>query len=126
MLPVCVQTVFVPDLQEAVRFFEQGLGYEVKAKYGDCIVQLRTGAATLILEQIEAGSQLRVPATVLSFQTEDIRASMRQVVEAGGELLHTVPQKCPVGVFVMFRDKAGVVYDLLQFEAASAAPKKSP
>ena len=43
---------------------------------------------------------------------------MRSVVEAGGELLHDVPQQCPVGVYVMFRDRAGVVHDLLQFESA--------
>lgn len=27
-------------------------------------------------------------------------------------------QTCPVGVFVMFKDKAGVLYELLQFGAA--------
>lgn len=117
MLPVCVQTIFVRDLDEAVRFHAQGLGYEVKAAYGPCIVQLKTGSTTLILQQIEAGSQPAAPATVLSFQTEDIHASMRRIVEAGGELVHDQPQRCPVGVFVMFKDRAGVLYDLLQFDA---------
>jgi predicted enzyme related to lactoylglutathione lyase len=116
MLPVCVQTVFVPDLQEAVRFHTTALGYEVKATYGPCIVQLKTGATTLILQQLEAGSVPASPMTVLSFQTEDIQASMRAIVAAGGELLHAEPQRCPVGVFVMFRDPAGVVHDLLQFD----------
>lgn len=117
MLPVCVQTVFVPDLQEAVRFYTSGLGYQVKATYGDCIVQFRTGGTTLILQQIEAGSGAGSPATVLSFQTDDIHAAMRRIVEAGGELVHTSPQRCPVGEFAMFRDRAGVLYDLLQFDA---------
>lgn len=118
MLPVCVQTVYVPDLDEAVRFYSEGLGYEVKATYGPCIVQLKTGATTLILEKIEAGSQPAAPATVLCFQTEDIRADMRKIVGAGGELLDTEPRRCPVGVVAMFKDKAGVMHHLLQFDAA--------
>jgi predicted enzyme related to lactoylglutathione lyase len=117
MLPVCVQTIFVSDLDEAVRFYTDGLGYEVKATYGPCITQLETGATTLILQKIEAGSQPTVPSTVLSFQTEDIRASMRRIVEAGGALVHTEPQRCPVGVFVLFKDRAAVLHGLLQFDA---------
>jgi len=117
MLPVCVQTVFVPDLAEAVRFYTDGLGYEVKANYGPCITQLRTGATTLILQQIQAGAQPQAPMTVLCFETKDIRASMRKVAEAGGTLLQAEPQRCPVGVVVPFKDKAGVLYELLQFDA---------
>jgi predicted enzyme related to lactoylglutathione lyase len=118
MLPVCVQTIYVSNLQEAVRFYADALGYEVKASYGSCIVQLKTGSVTLILEEIEAGGQPSTPATVLAFRTEDIQASMRRVVEAGGELLHSSPQRCPVGVFVNFKDKAGVLHSLLQFDNA--------
>ena len=116
MLPVCVQAVHVPDLAEAVRFYTEGLGYEVKATYGPCITQLSTGSTTLILQQIEAGSQPQSPMTVLCFETKDIRASMRKVVEAGGTLLQPEPQRCPVGVAVPFKDRAGVLYELLQFD----------
>jgi predicted enzyme related to lactoylglutathione lyase len=42
---------------------------------------------------------------------------MRSVVEAGGELVDTEPQRCPVGVVVKFRDPSGVLHDLLQFDA---------
>lgn len=117
MLPVCVQAVFVPDLEEAVRFHTEALGYEVKERYGPCIAQLRTGSTTLILQQIEPGSLPASPGTVLCFQSEDIHADMRKVQQAGGQLLHAEPQRCPVGVFVMFTDRAGVTYELLQFDA---------
>ncbi|MDO9114047.1 MAG: VOC family protein [Polaromonas sp.] len=108
----------MPKLQEALRFYTDALGYEVKATYGPCIVQLKTGSVTLLLQEIEAGDQPSTPTTVLVFQTEDIQASMRSVVDAGGELLHSSPQKCPVGVFVRFKDTAGVLQELLQFENA--------
>ena len=62
MLPVCVQTIHVPDLQQALRFYTTGLGYTVKATYGPCIAQLATdGATTLILEQIEPGTEPAMP-----------------------------------------------------------------
>ncbi|RYF18390.1 MAG: VOC family protein [Comamonadaceae bacterium] len=117
MLPVCVQTIFVRDLQAATAFYTGALGYEVKATYGPCIAQLRTGATTLILQQREAGDAVDGPGTVLCFQTEDIQAAMRGVRAAGGELLHDGPQRCPVGVFVSFRDPGGAVQQLLQFDA---------
>jgi predicted enzyme related to lactoylglutathione lyase len=120
MLPVCVQSVYVPNLQEAIDFYAAALGYEVEATYGGCIAQLRTGGTTLILQEIEPGGEPASPATVLAFRTDDIHASMRRVVQAGGELLHRVPQPCPVGVFVGFRDKAGVAYELLQFDPRPA------
>lgn len=116
MLPICVQTIFVSDLDQAIRFYGDGLGYEVKATYGPCIVQLKTGLTTLIFEQIE-GQHPEVPTTVLSFQTTDIHAAMRSVVDAGGELVDTKPQRCPVGFVVKFRDPFGVLHDLLQFDA---------
>ena len=121
MLPVSVQTIYVSHLEEAIGFYSSALGYEVKATYGACIAQLKTGSTTLILQEIEPGTHPQTPTTVLSFGTDDIHASMRSVVNAGGELFHSAPQKCPVGVFVTFRDKAGVLHELLQFEAVPKA-----
>ncbi|HVE52255.1 MAG TPA: VOC family protein [Ramlibacter sp.] len=116
MLPVCVQTIYVRTLADAVRFYQSALGYEVKATYGPCIAQLRTGTTTLILEEIEPGRGPAVPATMLSFETKDIEADMRKVVDAGGTLLDGAPQRCPVGVYVVFEDPAGVQHSLLQFD----------
>ncbi len=116
MLPVCVQTIYVHDLEQAVRFYSEGLGYEVKATYGSCITQLKTGATTLILEQIEPGSQPTSPMTVLAFQTADIQASARTIAEAGGEIVDAEPRRCPVGLVVSFKDRAGVLHNLLQFD----------
>lgn len=116
MLPVCVQTIFVRDLAAAIPFYTDALGYEVKATYGECIAQLRTGATTLILQQAEPTDAVDGPGTVLCFQTEDIQDAMRSVRAAGGELLHAEPQRCPVGTFVSFRDPGGAVQQLLQFD----------
>lgn len=116
MLPVCVQTIFVRDLRAATAFYTGALGYEVKATYGPCIAQLRTGSTTLVLQELDGAEAVAGPGTVLCFQTEDIAAAMRSVRESGGELLHETPQRCPVGVFASFRDPGGAVQQLLQFD----------
>lgn len=115
MLPICVQSIHVRDLAAAVRFYETALGYAVKARYGDCIVQLATGSTTLILQEIEPGTLPTDARTLLAFQTEDIHASMAAVTAAGGRLLQDQPEPCPVGVVVKFEDASGVMHELLQF-----------
>lgn len=117
MLPVCVQSIHVDDLARAEAFYTTALGYEVKERYGPCITELRThGATTLILEQLQPGSGPQMPGTVLCFETKDIEAAMREVEAAGGQLVDRTPQPCPVGRAALFKDPAGVVQTLLQFE----------
>ena len=119
MNQVCVQTIYVPDLAPALDFYVRALGYDVKARYGPCIAQLQTQGTTLVIQQLEAGQAgPDRPSTVLAFRTENIAETMDQVVAAGGTLLHDTPQPCPVGVFVAFRDVAGVLHELLQFGEA--------
>ena len=116
MHPICVQTVYVPELQAALNFYTTALGYEVEQTYGPCIAQLKTPGTTLILQEIEPGQAASLrPCVALAFQTEDIAASMRQVQQSGGTLLHDTPQPCPVGLYVQFTDPAGVLHELLEF-----------
>lgn len=117
MKEICVQTIYVTDLTQALDFYTQALGYEVKARYGACIAQLHTQGATLIVQEIESGQACPDgPCTVLAFQTDNIAESMAQVVSAGGTLMTDKPQPCPVGVYVAFKDPVGVLHELLQFK----------
>lgn len=120
MNEVCVQTIYVSNLARAVDFYVHALGYEMKARYGQCIAQLRTQGATLVIQEIEEGQTIPDrPSTVLAFRTDNIAESMAQVVATGGTLLHEEPQLCPVGVYVAFKDPSGVLHELLQFTDAS-------
>lgn len=120
MNEVCVQTVYVPNLARTVDFYVCALGYEVKARYGHCIAQLRTQGAALVIQELEEGQTTPDrPSSVLAFRTDDIEESMKQVVAAGGTLLNEEPQPCPVGVYVAFKDPSGVLHELLQFKDAS-------
>ncbi|MES2973880.1 MAG: VOC family protein [Pseudomonadota bacterium] len=114
-----MQTIYVSNLARAVDFYVHALGYEVKARYGQCIAQLRTRGATLVIQEIEDGQTIPDrPCAVLAFQTDNIAESMAQVVAAGGTLLNDKPQPCPVGVYIAFTDPSGVLHELLQFTDA--------
>jgi lactoylglutathione lyase len=127
MNKVCVQTVYVSDLARAMDFYVQALGYEVEARYGSCIAQLRTTGVTLIIQELNPDQTMPDrPCTVLAFRTSNIEDSMRQVVAAGGELLHDAPQPCPVGVYIAFKDPSGVLHELLQFSNAWVPPAVKP
>lgn len=116
MNEICVQTIYVTNLSRAVDFYIGALGYEVEARYGQCIVQLATRATTLVIQEIEEAQTVpERPSSVLAFKTDNIAESIRQVIAAGGTVLSDGPQPCPVGVYVSFKDPSGVVHELLQF-----------
>ena len=113
--PVRVQTLEVPSLEAALAFYTTALGYTIKATYGPTIAQLDTGERTTLIVQEVGSNPNRPPATVLAFLTEDIAASMRAVLAAGGTLLDQTPRPCPVGVVAEFFDPAGIRHELIQF-----------
>ena len=115
MFPVCVQTLYVRDLARAVDFHAHALGYQVEATFGDCIAQLVTHDMVLVIQQIEDDDPIE-PGTVLAYQVDDIHDAADRVRAAGGTLLHEQPVRCPVGWVIRFRDPAGIVHELLQFD----------
>ncbi|RYV01073.1 hypothetical protein SOPP22_16040 [Shewanella sp. OPT22] len=117
MKPICVQTIYVTDLQKSLSFYQQGLEQKIEEQYGDCIVQLQSEGTALILQQIETGTLLTKPQTKLAFQSDDIYADIERLKASGATVLHDQPQSCPVGVYVAFEDIDGIGFELLQFES---------
>ena len=121
MNEICVQTIYVSNLGQAVDFYVGALGYEVEARYGQCIVQLATRGTTLVLQEIEESQTVPDrPSSVLAFKTDNIDESIKQVIAAGGTVLSDGPQACPVGIYVSFKDPSGVLHELLQFSGQQA------
>ncbi|MBM7073351.1 hypothetical protein JQC92_15150 [Shewanella sp. 202IG2-18] len=51
---ICVQTIYVTDLQSSLSFYQQGLEQKIEEQYGDCILQLQSEGSALILQKIES------------------------------------------------------------------------
>lgn len=116
---VCVLGINVTDIEQALAFYCDKLGFTVKQQWGDEIVQLEHEGLPVILQQVEAPIELdypRVAQSVLGFQTPDLVTTMTELKAKGVELLYDSPQPFPAGIFTAFRDPFGNVHELLQFQ----------
>lgn len=112
MKPICVQTIYVSDLDKALTFYNQALGYNVQERYGNCIVQLKSEGAVLILQKVDGDDE---PSVKLAFQSEDIEADIAMLKSSGAKILHDEPQQCPVGIYIAFEDIDGIGHELIEF-----------
>jgi catechol 2,3-dioxygenase-like lactoylglutathione lyase family enzyme len=116
---VCVIQINVGDMDEAIRFYCDILGFEVKDRqWYPHIVQLEHDGVPLILNKVDRSANIDYPdqaQTLLNIETEDLARAIEELRENNVELLHDTPQDCPVGIFVGFRDPFGNVHELLEF-----------
>jgi lactoylglutathione lyase len=118
MSQVCVISIYVPKLQEAVDFYTKVLNFEVNKQYGPKIVSLVNGELPLVLEESEQVSYKndRHPSgIVLALKTDDIEQTLQQLKASNVDFLVGVPTDCPPGKFISFRDPFGNVIEFLQF-----------
>lgn len=118
MSQICVVGIYVPELQKAIAFYRDILGFEVEKEYGETIVSLKHGDLPLILEQSnEAKTNLEngVSGVVLTFSTNDIDETLRDLNSNGVDVLSTEPEDCPPGKFIRFKDPFGNILEYLQF-----------
>ena len=76
----------VGDMDQAISFFSEGLGFEVKFRDGDRFAALDGGSVTIALvgeaEDVTSGT----PA--MSVKVDDVAAAVEAIVAAGGTVVH--------------------------------------
>jgi len=119
MPKVCVIQINVSDMDQAVDFYCNKLGFEVASrKYYPDIVDLVHEGVPLILNKVANQTQIDYPdvaQTMINIETDDLAPTLNSLKEKGVELIHQTPQKCPVGVYAAFKDPFGNVHELLEF-----------
>lgn len=118
MSQVCVISIYVPDMQEAIDFYTNVLNFEVNKQYGPKIVTLVNGDLPLVLEESDKVSYKtdnHPSGVVLALKTDDIEQTLQQLKAADIHFLVEVPTDCPPGKFISFRDPFGNVIEFLQF-----------
>lgn len=118
MSQVCVISIYVPNLQEAVDFYTKVLNFEVNKQYGPKIVSLVNGDLPLVLEeseQVSCKNDRHPSGIVLALKTDDIEQTLEQLKASNVDFLVGVPTDCPPGKFISFRDPFGNVIEYLQF-----------
>lgn len=122
MLKVALVQINVSDLDAAIAWYRDALGFEVSKEHyhHPVAVDLVHEGCRLLLHRAEQPARIDYPdvaQTLVCFQTDDIAATMDSLRRHGAELLHDVPQPFPAGVFAAFRDPFGNVHELVEFRS---------
>ena len=119
MLKICVNQINVHDMETAVAFYADKLGFEVTTReYYPELVPLKHDGIHLVLCQVSKPSATEYGKTaqsLINFQTNDLKLEMTNLKSKGVEFLHDFPQRCPVGTFAAFKDPSGNVHELVEF-----------
>ncbi|MFX0108177.1 MAG: VOC family protein [Candidatus Hodarchaeota archaeon] len=119
MVSICVIGVYVHNMDEALDFYCNKLGFEVARKYDDCLIHLKNEGPPLILETVDESNSPRYPGSsqvVLCVETKDIEEESNRLRELGVDFVIDSPQPFPAGRFMAMRDPSGNVIELLEFK----------
>ncbi|MHA1963942.1 MAG: VOC family protein [Candidatus Thorarchaeota archaeon] len=120
MASFCVIGIYVDDMDKAVEFYCEKLGFKEVERYDDgCIVRLENEGAPVILEKVEKTSRIEYPGysqVVLGVETANIEQTSEELRAKGVEFLHDKPQAFVAGHVMAMRDPSGNVLELLQFK----------
>jgi len=116
---VCVIGIYVDDMDKAVEFYCEKLGFKETQRYDDgCIVRLENKGPPVILEKVEKAGRVEYPGhsqVVLGVETDNIEKTSEELRAKGVEFLHDKPQAFVAGNVMAMRDPSGNVLELLQF-----------
>lgn len=116
---VCVVTIYVSDMDQAVDFYCNKLGFEIHERFGDDLLQLAHDGIPLILTRVERSSQNDYPnvaQTVVSLDSSDLKATLSDLKSKGVDVIYDTPREFPGGIFSAIRDPFGNVFELLEFQ----------
>ena len=114
---ICVISIYVPNLNKAIDFYTNTLGFELHKQYGPKLASLVIGDLPLVLEENDSASNNQNASGVaLGLQTEDIYEKVKFLKEKEVHFIIDEPTDCPPGKFVSFRDPFGNILEYLQFE----------
>lgn len=116
---ICVISIYVPNLNEAIDFYTNTLGFKLNKQYGPKIVSLVHGELPVVLEENENArynQDNNITGVVLGLETEDIYKTAKFLNEKNVDFIVNEPTKCPPGKYISFRDPFGNILEYLQFE----------
>jgi lactoylglutathione lyase len=115
---IAAVSIYVNDLDKAVTFYRDILGFAVRSRPAPFLVELEHDGTAVILCQAEEPAAGRYPASagvVLGIATGDIAERARDLATQGVDLIHTAPRDFPGGRYIALRDPAGNAVELLEF-----------
>jgi lactoylglutathione lyase len=118
MPTISALSLFVPNLDAAVKFYRDVLGFSVEAEYGPEVTKLAHDGVSVLLCKCERATRPDYPGAaqaVPGIAIADVTKELARLKGLGAELVFDAPQDFPVGQFIAVRDPAGNVIELLQY-----------
>ncbi len=121
---VVMMTIYVSDLDKAMKWYHEVLGFEVSKKnynYPVAVDLVHEGIRLLLHKCVKPThiDYLTQAQTSLSFETDDIVEAMDEFARKDVEFLQKVPDWFPHGLFAAFRDPFGNVHELIEFKSSA-------
>ncbi|MFX0169627.1 MAG: VOC family protein [Candidatus Hodarchaeota archaeon] len=120
MVSVCVIGVYVHDMDQALDFYCNLLGFKIRHTYdNNCLVHLENDGPALILEKTENPSSTKYPQDsqiALGIETKNLEETYRKLTAKGVRFLQDTPQRFPAGLFMTIQDPSGNIIEFLEFQ----------
>ena len=120
MPSIAAVSIYVDDMEKAIAFYRDVIGFAVQARPAPYITELKHDGVAVILCQAERPTKSDYPnaaATVIGVAANNVGARAQELATKKVDLVHTTPQDFPGGKFIALRDPAGNVVELLEFSA---------
>ena len=118
MPSIAAISIYVDDMERAIAFYQDVLGFKVRSRPVPFIAELDHDSPALVLCQAEHSTRFdysKASGTVIGLAASDVAARAADFKKRGIELVVAEPQEFPGGKFIALRDPAGNVVELLEF-----------
>ncbi len=122
MLEVAMNQINVTNLEEAITWYTEILGFQISKKhyYPPRAVDLvQKGKVRLLLYQVEKSRKIDYPNEVQSiiiFKTENLNQTMDEFISKGVEFVYPEAVEFPAGLFNAFKDPFGNYHEIVQLK----------
>lgn len=112
-------SIYVPNIEEALDFYTNTLGFALSKRYGPKIASLVHGELPIVLEENDNAiykDDLRITGVGIGIQTDDIYETVQFLKEKEVNFLVAEPADCPPGKYISITDPFGNIIDFLQYD----------
>lgn len=112
---VCVLTVKVDNMKNAIDFYTNVLDFKVSKHYGESIVSLLHKGIPIVLEETQMDHQESNQNVLLGILSENIDDDFSLLKSKGVKVLFDEPKPCPPGRYFVIEDPAGNQIEIVEF-----------
>jgi catechol 2,3-dioxygenase-like lactoylglutathione lyase family enzyme len=122
MLEIAMNQINVPDLEKAIKWYTEKLGFELSKDHyypPQAVDLVQKGSIRLLLYKVEKRAKIDYPnvnQSVIIFKTKDLLVTMKKLKEKGVEFIYPEVIEFPAGLFNAFKDPFGNVHEIVQFK----------